>query len=73
MDAGPLTASLQRLIIATVAFLMLIPWVARRVWSATEVLKWQQADLDNDVVPEDVWEAIVEVIQGQDAAWPDED
>jgi len=73
MVTGPVGASLTRMIVATVAFLMLIPWMARRVWTATEVLKWSQAELDDDVVPEDVWEAIVEVIQGESATWVDED
>ena len=59
--------SLKRAVVSVVAWLMLLPWIWRRVWSATAVLDWDQADLDDDVVPEDVWNAIVEVIQGDDA------
>ena len=64
--------SLKRAAVAAVAFLMVIPWAWRRVWQATAVLDhFEQADLDVDVVPEDVWNAIVSVIEGD--VWVDED
>lgn len=58
---------LQRAIVAVVSTLILIPWIWRRVWNATAVLDWDQADLDHDVVPEDVWNSIVAVIEGHEA------
>lgn len=61
--------SLKRVAVAAVAFLMVVPWAWRRVWTASAVVDWEQADLDDDVVPEDVWNAIVAVIEGQDDAW----
>jgi len=75
VGSDPLIPSLRRAVVSVVAFMMLVPWVWRRVWTATAVLDWDQAELDSDVVPEDVWEAIVEVIQGEDTAWiePDDD
>ena len=40
--------SLKRAVVSVVAWLMLLPWIWRRVWSATAVLDWDQADLDDD-------------------------
>lgn len=57
---------LQRAIVAVVSTLILIPWVWRRVWTASAAIEWQ-AELDQDVVPDDVWNNIVAVIQGEDA------
>jgi hypothetical protein len=55
---------MRRVLYTLVSFTVLVPWLWRRTWAAAgQVIQWEQADLDYDVVSDDVWANIVATIE----------
>ncbi len=45
------------------ALVLLVPWLIRQAWAATEpMFTFEQAEFDDDVVSPEVWDRIVEEI-----------